>query len=196
MEKAAWARFATVLGNQQYSVSADNIFELEDGSLVLCGEHRFVKSIYNQQMHSTTYQMLTKNILVSTLHPDGSNSFTMIEKQQSSAQGVPPADDWRPNCISYTAFAHHNDMYFLFSEDSKNIPYPGKGTVCAVGGLGFKDAWTNVLMRLTSDQEITQREIKDPKQLLRNVDFVDDECFYASGVGKSDLFLSKYKIEE
>lgn len=196
VEKQAWARFANVLGNQQYSVSADNIFELEDGSLVLCGEHRFVKSIYDQQMHSTTYQMLTKNILVSTLHPDGSATFTMIEKQQSSAQGVPPTDDWRPNCISYTAFAHHNDMYFLFSEDPKNIPYPGKGTVCAPGGLSYKDSWTNVLMRLTPDQEITQREIKDPKQLLRCVDFVDDEYFFASGIGKSDLFLSKYKIEE
>ena len=196
VEKQAWARFANVLGNQQYSVSADNIFELEDGSLVLCGEHRFVKSIYDQQMHSTTYQMLTKNILVSTLHPDGSATFTMIEKQQSSAQGVPPTDDWRPNCISYTAFAHHNDMYFLFSEDPKNIPYPGKGTVCAPGGLSYKDSWTNVLMRLTPDQEITQREIKDSKQLLRCVDFVDDEYFFASGIGKSDLFLSKYKIEE
>ena len=147
-------------------------------------------------MNSTTYQMLTKNILVSTLHPDGSASFTMIEKQQSSAQNVPPFDDWRPNCISYTAFAHHNDMYFLFSEDPKNIPYPGKGTVCAPGGLSYKDSWTNVLMRLTPDQEITQREIKDPKQLLRCVDFVDDEYFFASGIGKSDLFLSKYKIEE
>ena len=51
-------------------------------------------------------------------------------------------------------------------------------------------------MRLTPDQEITQREIKDSKQLLRCVDFVDDEYFFASGIGKSDLFLSKYKIEE
>ena len=196
VEKTVWARFSNELGNQQYSVSADNIFELEDGSLVLCGEHRFVKSVYNQQMNSTTYQMLTKNILVSTLRPDGSASFTMIEKQQSSAQYAVPGDDWRPNCISYTAFPYHNDMYFLFSDDPKNIPYPGKGVVCAPGGLSYKDSWTNVLMRLTPDQKITQRVIDDPKQLLRSVDFVDDECFVATGIGKSELFLNKYMIEE
>ena len=196
VEKETWVRFANVLGNQQYSVSADNIFELEDGSLVLCGEHRFVKSVYNQQMNSTTYQMLTKNILVSTLHPDGNASFTMIEKQQSSGQYVVPGDDWRSNCISYTAFPHHNDMYFLFSDDPKNIPYPGKGVVCAPGGITFKDSWTNVLMRLTPDQEIIQRVIKDPKQLLRSVDFTDDEYFITTGVGKSELYLNKYKIEE
>ena len=196
VEREAWARFATVLGNQQYSVSADNIFELENGSLVLCGEHRYVKSIYNQQMNSTTYQMLTKNILVSTLLPDGTSHFTMIEKQQGTSQGAVPGDDWRPAGISYTAFAHHNDMYFMFSEDPKNIPYPGKGTVCSPGGMTYKDAWTNVLMRLTPDQGLTQREIKDPNQLLRAVDFVDAEHFYASGIGKSDIFLSKYEIEK
>lgn len=196
VEKEVWWRFSDVLGNQQYSVSAVSIFELENGGLVLCGEHRFLKSIYSQQFNSTTYQLLTKNILVSTLRPDGEASFMMIEKQQMSPQNDFPGDDWRPNTISYTAFAHHNDMYFLFVEDPDNIPYPGKGKLCNPSGLNYKDSWTNVLMRLTPDMKLTQREIKDPKQLLRSVDFTDDGYFYASGVGKSEVFLSKYKIEE
>ena len=198
MEKAAWTRFATVLGNQQYSITADDIYELENGSLVLCGEHRFVKAIYDQNMKSWSYQMLTKNILVSTLLPDGSSNFTMVEKQQSVGSSLEPnSDTWLNNGISYTAFAHHNDMYFLFTDDPKNVPYPGKDVVCNVGGFKFKsDKWDNVLMRVTPDQKITQRVVTDPNQLLRAVEFSDDDSFYTTGVGNNDLFMTKHSINE
>ncbi len=195
VEKKAWARFATVLGNQQYSISADNIFELENGSLVLCGEHRFVKQIYDPNMNSYTYQLLTKNILVSTLQSDGKANFSMIEKQQSTALSLLP-QNWKPANISYSAFAHHNDMYFLYNENPKNIPYPGKDEICDIHGLKFKKNWESVLMKLTPDQEISQRVLYDSKQLLRSVEFTDDEYFYASGTGTKEIFLTKYKIEE
>ena len=194
VEKSAWARFATVLGNQQYYITADNIFELENGSIVLCGEHRFLKSIYNAQMKSYSYQMLTKNILVSTLHPDGTADFTMVGKQQAGSLGIYPPDDWKGVNISYSAFAHGNDMYFLFNDDLKNIPYPGKDVVCSIGGLSFKKKWESVLMRLTPDQQLTQRVLKDPNQLLRGVEFTDGENFYASGIGKSQFFLTKLSV--
>lgn len=198
VEKAAWTRFANVLGNQQYSITADDIYELENGSLVLCGEHRFVKAIYDQNMKSWSYQMLTKNILVSTLLPDGSSNFTMVEKQQSVGSSLEPnSDTWLNNGISYTAFAHHNDMYFLFTDDPKNVPYPGKDVVCNVGGFKFKsDKWDNVLMRVTPDQKITQRVVTDPNQLLRAVEFSDDDSFYTTGVGNNDLFMTKHSINE
>ncbi len=196
VERNAWARFAQVLGNQQYSISADGIFELEDGTLVLCGEHRFIKSIRDMQTNSTTYQLLTKNILVSKLLPDGTSNFTMIEKQQSSPQGFIPKGDWRPAGISYTAFPHHNDMYFLFTDDEKNIPYPGNEVLCTLGGFSFSKTHTNVLMRLTPDQQISQRVISDERQLLRYVEFFDDTHFYASGLGKKELLLNKYAIEK
>ncbi|MBP5649974.1 MAG: hypothetical protein J6X01_02715 [Bacteroidales bacterium] len=195
VEKKAWARFASVLGNQQYSISADNIFELENGSLVLCGEHRFVKQIYDPNMNSYTYQMLTKNILVSTLQSNGNANFTMIEKQQSAALAWLP-QDWKLANISYSAFAHHNNVYFLYTENPKNIPYPGKDEICNIYGLNFKKKWESVLMKLTPDQEISQRVLYDPNQLLRSVEFSDDEYFYASGTGKKEIFLTKYKIEE
>ena len=196
VEKEVWTRFATELGNQQYAIHADDIYQLSDGSLVLCGEHRFTKEIYNMQMNSTTYQQLTKNILVSTLHPDGNSQFTMIEKQQAFASYAKPVDDWRPMAISYSAFVHGNDMYFLFNEDPKNIPYPGKGVVCTPGGMSFKKKWESVLMKLTPDQNLTQRVLPDPKQLLRGVEFIDGDSFYASGFGKSEVFMTKYAIEE
>lgn len=195
-EKGKWALYANQLGNQQYSINADDIYELENGSLVLCGEHRFMKEIYDAQMHSYSYQMLTKNILVSTLLPDGTSIFSMVEKQQSVALGVIPPKDWKQMNISYSAFANGNDMYFLFTDDPKNIPYPGKDVVCSPTGLSFKKKWESVLMRLTPDQEITQRVLPDPNQLLRGVEFVDGDSFYPSGIGKSQLFLTKYSINE
>lgn len=195
-EKGKWARYSTQLGNQQYSINADDIYELENGSLVLCGEHRFVKEIYDAQMHSYSYQTLTKNILVSTLLPDGTSQFSMVEKQQAVSLGVRPPKDWNLMNISYSAFANGNDMYFLFTDDPKNIPYPGKDVVCSPTGLNFKKKWESVLMRLTPDQELTQRVLPDPNQLLRSIEFVDGDSFYASGVGKSQLFLTKYNINE
>ena len=196
VEAEVWTRFATELGNQQYAISADDIYELANGSLVLCGEHRFVKEIYNAQMNSTTYQMLTKNILVSTLLPNGTSHFTMIEKQQSFASFLSPGDDWTPASVSYSAFAQGDDLYFLFNDDPKNIPYPGKGVVYCPGGLSFKKKWESVLMKLTPDQKLTQRVLPDPNQLLRVVEFTDGESFFASGIGKSEFFMTKYAIEE
>ena len=196
VQKEVWTRFATELGNQQYSISADDLYELADGSIVLCGEHRFVKETYNYQMNSTTYQLLTKNVLVSTLLPDGTSRFTMIEKQQSFASYMPTPEDWKPTSISYSAFAQGNDMYFLFNDDPKNIPYPGKSVVYCPSGMSFKKKWESVLMKLTPDQKLTQRVLPDPNQLLRGVEFTDGESFYASGVGKSEFFMTKFAIEE
>ena len=198
VEKAAWTRFATVLGNQQYSITADDIYELENGSLVLCGEHRFVKAIYDPNMKSWSYHLLTKNILVSTLLADGSSHFTMVEKQQLAGSSIEPYSfTWYNDAISYTAFAHHNDMYFLFTDDPKNVPYPGKDVVCTVSGFKFKsDKWANVLMRLTPDQKITQRVVTDPNQLLRTVEFNDDENYFTIGISNNELILTKHSIEE
>ena len=195
VEKNAWARFANVLGNQQYSISADNIFELENGSLVLCGEHRFVKQIYDPNMNSYTYQMLTKNILVSTLQSDGNANFSMIEKQQSAALSWLP-QDWKIANISYSAFAYHNDMHFVFNDDNKNIPYPGKDALCTVGGLTFPKDIETVLMRLTPEQEITQKVLRDPNQHFYAIEFTDNNIFYTTGVGKSNLYFNKYTVEE
>jgi len=195
-EKGKWVLYSRQLGNQQYSIKADDIYVLENGGLVLCGEHRLVKEIYDAQMHSYSYQLLTKNILVSTLLPDGTSKFAMVEKQQSVGLGVRPPEDWNLMNISYSAFANGNDMYFLFTDDPKNIPYPGKDVVCSPTGLNFKKKWESVLMRLTPDQELTQRVLLDPNQLLRTVEFIDGDNFYASGVGKSQLFFTKYAISE
>lgn len=196
VEKTAWARFSSVLGNQQYSISAGDIFELANGSLVLCGEHRFIKEIYDGNTHSYSYQMLTKNILVSTLKPDGTSNFTMVEKQQMSSKSTFPDDDWRPVCVSYTAFAHGDDMYFLFNDDTKNIPYPGKDVVCTFAGFGIANNWKSVMMHLTPNQELTQRVFPETKQLLRNVDFTDGDHFYASGIRGGEVYMTKYAIEE
>lgn len=196
VEKEQWARFSNILGNQQYAIHADDIFELENGTLALCGEHRFVKEIYNAQMHSSTYQHLTKNILVSKLLSDGSTQFTMIEKQQSCSMNSQAGDDWRPMNISYSAFAHGNDLYFLFNDDSNNIPYPGRGVVFGPAGLSFNKKGESVLMRLTPDQKLTQRVLRDSNQFLRGVEFTDGDEFYASGIGKSKFFMTKYNISE
>ena len=196
VEKEQWARFSKILGNQQYSISADNIYEFENGNLALCGEHRFMKEYYNSQMNSYSYEELTKNILVSILAPDGKTQFAMIEKQQSGGSGMRPVDDWRVINISYSSFVHGNDMYFLFNDDPQNIPYPGKGVVFTPGGMSFKKKGESVLMRLTPDMELTQRILPDPNQFLRGVEFVDGDNFYASGIGKSKFFITKYSISE
>ena len=197
VEKAAWARFSNILGNQQYSIKTGNIFELENGSVVLCGEHRFVKAVYDPNTKSWSYQMLTKNILVSTLQPDGSANFTMVEKQQSAGSNVNPGEkSWLNHFISYSAFTHQNNIYFLFNDDPRNVPYPGQGVVCGISGLKFKgDKWAKVLMCLTPDHKLTQQKINDPKQLLRCVEFFDGEHFYTSGIGQKEYFLTKFAVE-
>ncbi len=196
VEKNAWARFANVLGNQQYSISADKIYELENGNIVLCGEHRFKKAIYDNMTNSYSYQFLTKNILVSTFLQDGTSLFSMIEKQQAAGSGIEIYNSWSALNITYSAFAYQNDMYFVFNDDNKNIPYPGKDVVCTVGGLTFPKNMETVLMRLTAEQEITQKVLRDPNQQFYAIEFTDDNTFYTTGVGKGDLYFNKYTVEE
>lgn len=196
VEKNAWARFANVLGNQQYSITADNIYELENGNIVFCGEHRFTKAIYDNMTNSYSYQFLTKNILVATFLDDGTSLFSMIEKQQLAGLAVNIYGSWSSLNISYSAFAYHNDMYFVFNDDNKNIPYPGKDAVCTVGGLTFPKNIETVLMRLTAEQELTQKVLRDPNQHFYAIEFTDDNTFYTTGVGKGDLFFNKYTVEE
>ena len=147
-------------------------------------------------MNSTTFQILTKNILVSTLLPDGESKFTMIEKQQMAALNTYPSDNWKTSNISFSSFVHGNDMYFLFNDDPKNIPYPGEGVVCSPSGLSFNKKWESVLMHLAPDQKLTQRILSDPNQLLRGVEFTDGEHFYATGIGKKQFHITKYKIND
>ena len=196
VEKNAWARFANVLGNQQYSITADNIYELENGNIVFCGEHRFTKAIYDNMTNSYSYQFLTKNILVATFLDDGTSLFSMIEKQQLAGLAVNIYGSWSSLNISYSAFAYHNDMYFVFNDDNKNIPYPGKDAVCTVGGLTFPKNIETVLMRLTAEQELSQKVLRDPNQHFYAIEFTDDNTFYTTGVGKSDLYFNKYTVEE
>ena len=194
-QKNAPARLARVLANQQYSITADDIYELENGSLALCGEHHFVKEVYDMNTHSTTYQLLTKNILIATLKTDGTSAFSMIEKQQIGGGSSVP-QDWKLHNISYSAFTHKSNLYFLFNDDSKNIPYPGNGTVCNMGGLKMNTSDKCVLMTLTPDQEITQRVLPNGDQVMRGIEFADDENFYVSGISKNGFYLNKFSIEE
>ncbi len=194
-KKAPW-RLSSVLANQQYSIKADDIYELADGSLVLCGEHRFIKQIRDMQTNTITYDLLTKNILISTMRPDGSSAFSMIQKQQSAKLGFIPSD-WKMMNISYSAFAHGNDMYFVFNEHKKNIPYPGDGVVFGMFGLIYNKPGEIVLMKLTPDQEVTQTILPDNKeQLIREVVFTDGDAFYATGITKDGFTINKFKLDK
>ena len=194
-QKNAPARLARVLANQQYSITADDIYELDNGSIALCGEHHFVKEIYDMNTHTTTYQLLTKNILIATLKADGTSAFSMIEKQQIGGNSIIP-ENWKNNNISYSAFCHKNNLYFLFNDDPKNVPYPGNGNVCNMGGLKINTDAKCVLMTLTPDQEISQRVLSNGDQVMRGIEFVDDENIYVSGLSKNGFFLNKFSIEE
>lgn len=194
-QRNAPARLARVLANQQYVIEVGDIYELKNGSIALCGEHQFIKAIRDMQMNSTTYQLLTKNILVATLLNDGNSAFSMIEKQQIAGGSSIP-EDWRSHNISYTAFPQGDDLYFLFNDDPKNVPYPGNGAVCSMGGLTLNKSAKCVLMKLTPDQEITQKVLPNGDQVMRSVEFVDDNSIIVSSIGKSGLSLNKFDLEE
>ncbi len=192
-QKKAPAMLSNILGNQQYSINADNILELENGGLVLLGEHRFIKKIRDAQGF-ITYQILTKNTLISTIMPDETSKFSMIQKQQMAAHTFIP-DEWKNFYISYSAFVNNNDVYVMFNDHNNNIPYPGKGVVCGISGLKFNKPGEMVLMKLSPDQEITQMILPDKKnQLMRSLEFVDNDNFYVSGLNSIGVTFNKFSI--
>ncbi len=194
-ERRSSAALANILANQQYSISADYIFELANGDVALCGEHQFVKAIYNQNTNSWSYGMLTKNILVSTFHNADNADFSMIEKQQI-AGGARVAKDWKTHNISYSAFAKGNDIHFIFNDDPRNVPYPGEGVVCGMEGLIMNNSAKVVMMTLSPDQSISQRILPFNDQIFRSVEFSNNDYFITSGISKKGLYISKFNINE
>ena len=65
-----------------------------------------------------------------------------------------------------------------------------------MGGLKMNTSDKCVLMTLTPDQEITQRVLPNGDQVMRGIEFADDENFYVSGISKNGFYLNKFSIEE
>lgn len=194
-ERSTSALMANKLANQQYAISADYIFELANGDVALCGEHQFIKAIYDGNTNSWSYSMLTKNILVPTYHSDGNADFSMIEKQQIAGGSSVPKD-WKTHNVSYSAFVKGNDIHFVFNDDPRNVPYPGDGVVCGMNGLVMNNATKTVMMTLSPDQSIAQRILPFDDQIFRAVEFSNEKQFITSGISKKGLIISKFRIEE
>lgn len=193
-EKKVPALIALVLANQQYEISCDYLFELDNGNVVMTGEHRFCRSVTGAN-NMKTYVHLNKNILVTTFHPDGKSDFTMIEKRQG-ANNVEYHDDFRDLFLSYTAYATQNDVHFIYNDVDENVPYPGDLKFCETFSMMLNNRLKGVCTVLSPGGTITQKVLIDAasdKQQLHRLLFVDGKNFYVVAGHKTGYCLDKFE---
>lgn len=185
--------FGSILANQQYWVCCDYLFELENGNVVMTGEHQFVKRIRDAN-NMVSYIHLNKNILVSTFDTENNSEFTMIEKAQGASYAK-FIDDVHNLFLSYTAFADENGVHFIYNEHTDNVPYPGNGKLCETSALRLTEKLKGVCTTLAQDGEILQKVLvsaSETGQQLYRLQFVDNEAFYVVAATKNGYCLDKF----
>lgn len=196
-EHYALAVSTNKLGNQQYYITCEYLFELDNGNVVLCGEQKYIKQIQNYNGQTIGWIFLTGDILTSTITPDGTSQFQLITKCQAANMMHCPGD-FHDAFVSYTAFQHQNEVSFLYNEDKDNVPYPGKRQVCTfrlpLMGKGFRGVATT----LSENGEISQKTLlssENTGQLLNRLLFSDSKAYYFTSSAKKSMFVNKFDFE-
>ena len=183
------------LDNQQHQVKCEEIFELDNGKIVLIGEQSkmYISRGYNNNAQNI-YYYYAKNILYNLFSADGNaEEFKMIKKAQYYSSTT-IYDDYNKAFISFNAFQKGNDIYFVFNDNLEN--YTGKQD--KVYKMNWKKTCT-VLVKMNENGE-EERNIllnsKTQKKIFQTLLFVNGNDLIIHGINKKYSELSRVLFED
>ena len=179
-----------------YHIRCNNLFELPNGDVVLCGEHVSRTIVHSMDYGYDSYQ--TGDILVAKFHPDHSFTAQIVPKNQTGVSIVRPKD-WRQSFVSYSAFVRQNDLYLVYNDVAANVPFPGKGEGLAISPWGANNKCVSVCTKIADNDEVSQQtlvQFQDSKQMFRDFLFADDSDFYVSLTQKKGISFAKYPLPQ
>lgn len=177
-----------------YHLKCNNLFELPNGDVVICGEHVSRTIVHSVDYGSDSYR--TGDVLVVKYHPDRSFSTQIVSKNQTGVSSIRPKD-WRQAFVSYFAFVRQNDLYLVYNDAEANVPFPGKGEGIVISPWGANNKCVSVCTKINGDGVVSQQtfaKFVDSKQMFRDFLFADDHYFYVSLLQKKGVSFAKYPL--
>ena len=179
-----------------YHIRGNNLFELPNGDVVVCGEH--VSRTVTHSMDYGYYTCRTGDILVAKFHPDHSFTAQIVPKNQTGVSIIRPKD-WRQSYVSYSAFVRQNDLYLVYNDAAANVPFPGKGEGLSISPWGANNKCVSVCTKIADNGDVSQQafvQFQDSKQMFRDFLFADDHDFYVSLIQKKGISFAKYPLPQ
>ncbi len=191
--------------NFKYKILARNIFELDNGEIVMLGEHRAWCRCTQQTGNLTTvyYVNRASDIVYQHFNGEGesdSDNCKMIRKLQEVNSNRPPTMremSWNTNHsyedfgISYYAFQKGNDIYLVYNNNIE----PDKE--CALNVLNYGKTCVR-LTKIAGDGEVTKKVVMrcdTKKNFFQNVWMVDGDNVYFGTDGKPGYQIEGMSIE-
>ena len=192
-----------MIKGEKMSVEVNDLYEFQDGTMVLLGEQRelTIRTVTNKNGMTTTYYTYhARNILTSFVDENGNlGTFEMIPKYQMAGSFVIPMGlkQLRSYGYSFCSFMHNDKLQIIYADNMDN--YLGKtGLVCKSGASGKH---CSILRTIEPNEQISDPVmIINPKlsnkTRMTNPLFIDEDglLFIAAGKKAGQLMRLSYEF--
>ncbi|MEG2071340.1 MAG: hypothetical protein RR034_08215, partial [Bacteroidales bacterium] len=191
-ERNVGSLFSQEFANQKYQVTCEDIFELDNGNVVLLGEQRAVVENIDQKGFRT-YVHYTKNIMYNCFNPSGEMvDFKMFKKVQARPARY-YVNNFKKLGISYHPFVKENNVYLLFNDNINN--YIGKRGATFTGA---KKSYCTVLMKINESGEEDRKVVinsKIQKKFFYEPLFIEEDGAIVVDMTSKALMLEKLSLD-
>ncbi|MEG2071234.1 MAG: hypothetical protein RR034_07660, partial [Bacteroidales bacterium] len=186
---------AKEFANQQYYVTCEELYELDNGTIVMLGEQK-KKTQFYIPLNGITYRALTKNVLYHSFSPTGEEwSMKMFRKPQYFTSYSSNNIFFKRYYLSFHSFQKGNDIYLLFNDYAGN--YNGKKTHPYVVDLDIKGNSCVVFLKINENGEEERKVLyhnKDDKRILQELFWVGDHYLIVSNLTRRQLMFDKVEV--
>lgn len=190
-----------MLKGDKMSVEVSNLYEFQDGSMVMLGEQRemVARTVYNKYGSTTYFTYHARNILTGFADENGNlGSFKMIPKYQVAGSFLyqMSVKQLRSYGYSFNSFMYNNKIEIIYPDNMDN--YLGKTGLVCKSSASSKHA--SILRTIEPNGEISNPVMilnpKESKTRMANPLFIDEEglLFIAAGKKAGQLMRLSYEF--
>ena len=190
-----------MLKGEKMSVDVCDLYEFQDGTMVMLGEQRemLVRTVYNKYGSTTYYIYHARNILAGFADENGNlGTFEMIPKYQVAGSFLYQMNvrQLRSYGYSFNSFMNNNKVEIIYPDNMDN--YLGKTGLVCKSSASSKHA--SILRTLESNGQISNPVMilnpKVSKTRMTNPLFIDEEglLFIAAGKKAGQLMRLSYEF--
>lgn len=190
--------------NFHYKIMAHNIFELDNGNIVMLGEHRAWCRCTQQtgNMVSTYYAQRTSDIVYQTFNGAGeSDDSRMIRKLQIANSGSAPQElessfnyghSYEDLGLSFSAFQRGNNIYLVYNNNANDPDGESHIDVLSYGKSCIR------FTTISENGEAEKKSIRKcdvKKNFFQTIWMVDENNVYFGTEGKPGYQIESMSIE-
>ncbi|MBO7647202.1 MAG: hypothetical protein J6S56_03800 [Bacteroidales bacterium] len=179
-EKATGGIPAGYCPNQDHYITAEGLYACSDGSVILLGEQKTMRSVTTQagNMQITTYYYFARGVVYDKTDSNGEITQSKIfEKRQMAAAGA-SGFSYKRMGVSYYPFFENDKLYILYADNSAN--YAGKSNMVYKNTAAGKKMYCCTMLTIDENGkgETTKlMDLKTAKRMITTPLFKTDDGF-------------------